>query len=350
VITRANTAGYAYVGTWFGKLDSDGFVSTSSYDETNEAKYFAGGVYTLSVYVRRPGGTGNIKITGSMTLAGSPVGASSVSTQSVGSAAWVRLNVTITTTEECDGLTLNILDPSDTTGTTAVDALMIQAGTTLNTYFDGNTASGGGGAYFTNHSWEGTANASASLEQAYQEVTDTPVTVAIADTGSDINYQALQIIYGSEMLTNRAVISRVGGGTAIQQDQTSIDAYGLFTFTESDNLSTSDATTQVTANLHVASYKEPEYRFESVTISLDSLTLGQQNSLLALDIHDALNITYTPSKVGSALVLLHSIIGVSQTLGIDRHDITFNLQMAQNQVFTLDSNLFGILDSNILTY
>jgi len=318
-----------------------------SYSETDSGKYFTGQSYVLSTYVKVASGSLTVTLTGWMSNGGVASGTTQQNVQTIAAASgWVRMNVTVSSSDIVDGIYMSL----SSTASVQVDGFMITAGTSLNDYFDGDFATAYGSGYTIYYSWAALQGRSASSARVIWPNTDTPTTVSISDTGSGIQYQNLNIIYGSELLTNKGSVTRVGATNTLNQlDQTSIDAYGIYAYS-ADSYAASDVEAQKIINLYVASYAQPEYRFESVTINLDALTLAQQNSLLALDIHDALNITYTPSKIGSALVKLHTIIGVSQNIGIDRHDITFNLQLATNQVFTLDSDFFGVLDSNILTY
>jgi hypothetical protein len=345
-ITQVSPGGY--FGSAYGAtgLFFAGYY-TGAYSETDSGKYFTGQSYTLSAYVKVPAGSDTVAMTAYMLNGALASGPAAVNFQTISSASrWVRMNVTVSSNNIVDGIYLRFVSDASI----AVDGFMITAGTSLNDYFDGDFATAYGSGYTIYYSWAALQGRSASSARVIWPNTDTPTTVSITDTGSGIQYQNLNIIYGSELLTNKGSITRVGATNTLNQlNQTSIDAYGIYAYS-TDSYAASDAEAQEIINLYVASYAQPEYRFESVTINLDALTLAQQNSLLALDIHDALNITYTPSKIGSALVKLHTIIGVSQNIGIDRHDITFNLQLATNQVFTLDSDFFGVLDSNILTY
>jgi hypothetical protein len=334
-------AAYATTGLYFA-----GYYA-GSYSEVNEGKYFTGQSYTISVYVKVPAGSLTISLSGYMTYGGVASGAVAQSVQTISSASgWVRMNVTVSSNDIVDGIAVLL----SSSASIQVDALMIQAGTTLNDYFDGDFATASGSGYTIYYGWSGSQGLSESNSRVIWPNTDAPTSVAITDTGSGIQYQNLTIVYGSEMLTNKGSLTRVGTTNTLNQlNQASVDAYGIFAYS-ADSYAATDAEAQKIVDLYVASYAQPEYRFDSVTINLDALTLAQQNSLLGLDIHDALNITYTPSGLGSALVKLHTIIGISQTIGIDRHDITYNLQLTTNQVFTLDSDFFGILDTNILTY
>jgi len=77
----------------------------------------------------------------------------------------------------------------------------------------------------------------------YRDRTHTPTTtdlVALADDGSGIAYQNLQISYGSEDLANEVVsVSSIDGTTVTVTDTVSQEEYGIFNLTL-DNLLTAD--------------------------------------------------------------------------------------------------------------
>ena len=175
--------------------------------------------------------------------------------------------------------------------------------------------------------------------------------VVFTDNGSDIPYQGINIVYGTELLYNQVTFERLGGGTAVtQKNLDSIALYGNSAFADSGLLYVDDAAMNAAALMYVAKYGEPEYRFESVTVMLNSLTDTQMNRILSLDICSIVQVTYTPNGVGSPITKYARIIGLSEEMNVDSYFITFKLATLDNEAFTLDSDVSGLLDYNLLGY
>jgi len=111
-----------------------------------------------------------------------------------------------------------------------------------------------------------------------------------------------------------------------------------------------DATNgQALANYLLDIYDNPQLRFDSISVALESLQAADQVKVLDTDIWDAASITYTPSAVGSAISAYQRIVGVNHTITPETHHTTFNLAEFGNK-FRLDSANFGVLDQNVLGY
>jgi len=82
--------------------------------------------------------------------------------------------------------------------------------------------------------------------------------VLLTDDGSDIQYQGVNIIYGTELLYNQVTLERLGGGTAVTQtNPESIAAYGNQSYADSGLLYVDDASMEQAALFLVAQYGEP---------------------------------------------------------------------------------------------
>jgi hypothetical protein len=103
------------------------------------------------------------------------------------------------------------------------------------------------------------------------------------------------------------------------------------------------------ANYLLNIYDNPQLRFDSITVALESLQAVDQVKILDTDVWDAATITYTPSAVGSAISAYQRIVGVNHTITPDTHRTTFNLAEFGNK-FRLDSLVYGHLDVNVLGY
>ena len=199
-----------------------------------------------------------------------------------------------------------------------------------------------GGFFFMNN-----GGAIEFQRRGYESLTD----VVFTDDGSDIPYQGVNIVYGTELLYNQVTLERLGGGTAItKQNVTSIAAYGNQGYADSGLLYVDDAQMEQAALLLVGQYGNPEYRFESVTVMLNPLDNIQINRILSLEICSVVQVKFTPNTIGSSISKYARVIGMSEDLQPDAYYITFKLQTLDNQEFTLDSDVSGLLDYNLLGY
>jgi len=187
----------------------------------------------------------------------------------------------------------------------------------------------------------------------YRDRTHTPTTtdlVALADDGSGIAYQNLQISYGSEDLANEVVsVSSIDGTTVTVTDTVSQEEYGIFNLTL-DNLLTADTTTlEGISTALAAQYSQPVYRFTSVEIRLNDLTLAQQNSILDLELGDFVSVKFTPSNLPPAITRYAEVIRMQDDVSISgEHIMTLGLNTRNFTYLVLDDLIFGRLDEGSL--
>jgi len=109
-------------------------------------------------------------------------------------------------------------------------------------------------------------------------------------------------------------------------------------------LSTSKA---VASNL-LYEYYLPDLRVEAISINMQILTEAQVTTLLGLDVDSALQVEFTPKGIGDPIVSVGRIIGIEHEIDIVNHRIIIRMQDALNNIFTLDSDRTGFLDTNPL--
>lgn len=175
--------------------------------------------------------------------------------------------------------------------------------------------------------------------------------VLLADDGSGINFAEVNIVYGSEQLYNEIELSRLSGGTVVAFDSTSQTTYGIRNLTEDGLLFNSDADMIPLATWYATKYANPEYRFETVGVNLDVLSLADQLRLLQIDLDDTMRVKFTPNGVGDPIEKTVQVIGVLHGWSTNQQRITFAFQDLGISPFILDDAIFGKLDSgNALTW
>jgi hypothetical protein len=177
-------------------------------------------------------------------------------------------------------------------------------------------------------------------------------TVVFADNGSanSIPYTNIGVVYGSENLYNRVTITRAGGSPQVADSSTSQNAYGVSAYSIDGVLLTTDTEALTFANYLVGLYDQPELRINEVTVNLHDKTSTQVGNLTNLEIADVIQVIFTPNKIGSAITQYARITGIRNNIGIDQHQMTFELDSVSVTNFVLNSAQFGILDTNILAY
>jgi hypothetical protein len=169
---------------------------------------------------------------------------------------------------------------------------------------------------------------------------------------SGIPFTGIGIDYGSESLANAINVTYTAGtvvaGTAVATDATSQTRYGVVDKTYATLLATA-ADAQALANWQVALYAEPQYRVDSLTVSLDGITATQAGQVLDLELGDAVQVSWTPNGVGAAVTQIVSIDGIEHQADPTQHLVTFTMSQTL-AAFILDDPTFGVLDSDVLGF
>jgi hypothetical protein len=173
--------------------------------------------------------------------------------------------------------------------------------------------------------------------------------VTLADDGTGIPYAGMQVVYGSELLYNQIVASSVSAaGTAIADALESQETYGIQTYSRNDLLMSEGEDLDKYVLSLARLYKNPEYRFENITINLDTLTSDQVTAVLGLEIGSLCKIVFTPNGVAPAIEKYAEVIAVSDSTDVVRHSVTLGFATLDTVPFVLDDAVFGRLNTGTL--
>lgn len=147
------------------------------------------------------------------------------------------------------------------------------------------------------------------------------------DGNGDADYETLSVMYGQEQLYNRFVCTPVNSITpGIADDAASQEAYGVATLLL-DNLLCSDADAQDLADYLLPLYKDPQYRFDSVSVSFmgAKLSTAVQQEIMDLDLGSLVKVKKTfavgtPTSISQYL----SVEGIRHAITPTSHNILFN--------------------------
>jgi hypothetical protein len=131
-------------------------------------------------------------------------------------------------------------------------------------------------------------------------------------------------------------------------DTALISRYGNFSWSQTDNLTTSVTRPTTLATNYLAEFRLPEYRASAITVALHALTTAQQNLLLALELRDVVRVCFQPSATGSVVAKYYQILGINCNADPERVEYTYKLASLDRLGMRLDSPYLAILDTSIL--
>jgi hypothetical protein len=186
---------------------------------------------------------------------------------------------------------------------------------------------------------------------AVPNVPDLTFSDELADA-SEIQFADVNIVFGSENLFNRISLENADlfPEEAFAEDENSQIVFGPRTFQQSGLLVQEPEQLQFLADFLLARFKEPQYRFEAVTVVLDTLSIENQDRVLDLEIGDIVNVRFQPSDIPPAIEQLVRVIGISHDWNAANKNITFALERLDFAIFILDNPVLGVLDQDRLAY
>jgi len=176
--------------------------------------------------------------------------------------------------------------------------------------------------------------------------------IIITDDGTSVTPRSIEVEYGSELLYNRATITRAGGTTQVANDADSQTTYGILAYDQSGLLMNSDAVALSMAQYYANTYGEPVFRPKRVKLDMMAQTGNDQGLLQALDLDDLVLIKFTPP--GGQLIERYMVVGgISHRVTPGRHEIDLDLLDADDQGMTYgtaalapEDQPLSLLDSN----
>jgi hypothetical protein len=169
--------------------------------------------------------------------------------------------------------------------------------------------------------------------------------ICFCDDGTNIPFQDIQVVYGGEFLYNRIVIERKGGTAQVTEDIPSQNFFGVSTLSQSELLMNTDLEAATKAGSLLARYKQPAYRFESITTDLNTISSSQALEILSRELTDVIEVKFTPNGIGDRIIKFGQIIGIEhQITRSGNHKVTFSLETLDFAPIVLDDVIFGVLE------
>jgi hypothetical protein len=167
-----------------------------------------------------------------------------------------------------------------------------------------------------------------------------------------IPFADLGVIFGSEELYNRIIVSndQLFPDEAIAEDLESQKTFGPRSYTVEGLLNNDPDELQFLADFLLARYKEPQYRFNTLSVIMDTIDGSKQDEILDLEIGDIVQVRFTPSGIPPAIEQYVRIIGISHDWSTNEKRINLNLESLGFSLFVLDNPVLGILDEDRLSF
>ena len=195
----------------------------------------------------------------------------------------------------------------------------------------------------------------ASGSWVFQDRTVTTASVAgtptvFNDNGTNIGYSNAVWRLDDTLVFNQANVTRTGGSVQSATNAASVEKYFAHTYNQQNLLMQTDADALNYALAYVASRAETSVRCDA--IELDLYTNNYTTGIIAaldLDFFDPITIT-TNQPGSSTLTKTLQVFGVAHSVTPNKWRTTFTTLEPIIDGFILNSTLYGVLDTSVLSY
>ena len=231
------------------------------------------------------------------------------------------------------------------TGSSILGAYAVAAGTNVLAYLQ-NVATSEQGYLFI--------SAAGVLTFTGRSAVLNPVSsISFVDTGSGgIPYRTLKNAFGDELLYNYVQTQAPPGAVQTTSNAESIALYQAQQWTKLDLLNSTDAEVAALGNYVLGRYRNPVLRFTGVTVQLAALSEADQTTALSTDLTRIASVQKSYS-VGSPASVTQTLIvsGINHAITPGSHIVEYAFESTDgNAYFTLDGDIFGKLDYNLLAF
>lgn len=170
-------------------------------------------------------------------------------------------------------------------------------------------------------------------------------TATFADDGTGVPFTTLEVVYGSEQLTNTLTVDYPTGSATVSNTD-SIDAYGVTSLTV-DTLNQNSTDAEYLADYYTTRFGQPQYRVETITVNLLSLSDANQTAVLGLELGDVVTVKFTP-EVAPQIVQYGKVVRINTNItdGAKRYEIEFGLETFSTFPMILNDAEYGKLDDD----
>jgi len=169
------------------------------------------------------------------------------------------------------------------------------------------------------------------------------------DNGSNLHYFNADWVLNDVLVYNQASVTPTGGTAQVVVDAASVTKYFAHSYNQTATMFSSDADALEYAQAYIASRAETSIRCDALILDLyypdDAMVLAA----LELDFFDPVTVS-TTQPGGSILTKTLQVFGVNYQISPNSWRQTFTTLEPIIDSFILDSTLYGILDTSVLSY
>lgn len=177
-----------------------------------------------------------------------------------------------------------------------------------------------------------------------------PTATYFADNGTGIKYNNVKWVLDDTQVYNSVTVTRTGGSLQSATNAASIAKYFTHSYNQSGLLMETDSVALDYAQAFLASRQDTSIRVDSLVLDLNTANYDTGvTAALALDFFSPIRI-YTTQPNNTYLDKTVQIFGVSHNIRPDSWKTTWTTAEPLVDGFILDSALYGILDTSVLSY
>ena len=169
------------------------------------------------------------------------------------------------------------------------------------------------------------------------------------DNGSNLHYFNADWVLNDVLVYNQASVTRTGGSAQVVVNAASVTKYFAHSYNQTATMFSSDADALQYAQAYIASRAETSIRCDALILDLYYPDAAMVLAALELDFFDPVTIS-TTQPGGSILTKTLQVFGVNYQISPNSWRQTFTTLEPIIDSFILNSTLYGILDTSVLSY
>ena len=170
-----------------------------------------------------------------------------------------------------------------------------------------------------------------------------------ANDGTGIGYKNIVFAFDDKLIINQSSFTRTGGAAQASSNAASITKYFAHSINYTDLMLETDAQVLDVARIYVATRDETTIRIGSLTLDLNVIDAAATTAALTLDFFDTIAIKNV-AQDGTIIEKTLQMMGVTHEITPSTWNTTFTTSEPIVDGFLLNSTLYGILDTSVLSY
>jgi hypothetical protein len=170
-----------------------------------------------------------------------------------------------------------------------------------------------------------------------------------ANDGTGIGYKNVVFAFDDKLIINQASFTRTGGTAQTAENLDSITKYFPHSINYTDLMLQTDAQVLDVAKIYVATRAETTIRIDAITLDLNATDNAGDTAALTLDFFDTIAIKNV-AQDGTIIEKTLQCMGVQHEITPATWNTTFTTSEPIVEGFLLNSTLYGILGTSVLSY